>query len=231
MLAVGKFFQLHITGIMGQIAPDVLLRDICDINHRLHGEQRRVGKQLALLVGHFDGARAFSGFERRFKSFKQFDLRRERFVALHCLFRAVDAAVNHLKVGKNQFQIDGLHIAQRVNATVDMDDIIVLKAADNVYDCIDLADMREKFIAEPLALGGAAHQSGYVDKFNHGRRIFLGMVHFRENVQTLVRHRNDAHVRVDGAERIVGRLRARVGQSVEQRTLADVRQTDDSKFH
>ena len=47
--------------------------------------------------------------------------------------------------------------------------------------------------------------------------------------QPRVGHRHDADVRIDGAERIVRRLGfAGPGDGVEQRGLADVRQTDDS---
>ena len=46
-----------------------------------------------------------------------------------------------------------------------------------------------------------------------------------------VRHGDLADVRLDGAERIVRRLRRRgLRQRIEQRRLADVRQADDAAF-
>jgi hypothetical protein len=45
-----------------------------------------------------------------------------------------------------------------------------------------------------------------------------------------IRHFDDADVRLDGAERIVLRRDAGLGQRVEQCGLADVGQTDDAAF-
>ena len=47
-------------------------------------------------------------------------------------------------------------------------------------------------------------------------------------IQARVRHRHHAGVRVDGAEREVLRIDARLGQGVEERRFADVRQADDA---
>ena len=49
-----------------------------------------------------------------------------------------------------------------------------------------------------------------------------------ELVEPRVDDRHDADVRLDRAERIVRALRAGRGQRVEDRRLADVRQTDDA---
>ena len=46
-----------------------------------------------------------------------------------------------------------------------------------------------------------------------------------------IRHRNDAYIFFNRTKGIVGALRPRIGQRVEQRALADVRQTDHSKLH
>ena len=51
-----------------------------------------------------------------------------------------------------------------------------------------------------------------------------------QRVQARIRHRHDADVRLDGAEREVGRGDARLGQRIEQGGLADVRQADDAAF-
>ena len=53
---------------------------------------------------------------------------------------------------------------------------------------------------------------------------FSGLYIFSQLVEALVRHGNDADVRLNGAERVVRRLRARVGDRVEKGALADVLQ-------
>ena len=52
-----------------------------------------------------------------------------------------------------------------------------------------------------------------------------------ELVEPRIGHRHFADIRLDGAERIVRRLRRRrCGQRIEQRRLADIRQSDNSTF-
>ena len=58
--------------------------------------------------------------------------------------------------------------------------------------------------------------------------IFSGSTIFAQRVEPRIRHRHDADVRIDGAERIVLRRDLRARQRVEQRGLADVGQTDDA---
>ena len=110
-----------------------------------------------------------------------------------------------------------------------MGDIAVLEAAQDVDDRVDLANVAEELVAEPLALARAAHQTGDVDE---GELRFddLGGVRDRgEPLQPLVGHRDLADVGLDRAERIVRRLRRRgLGESVDQRRLAHVRQADDT---
>ena len=216
---------------MRQIRADVALGDVGNVNHRLHREQRRVGKHGALVLGHLKRACAFPRFERLLQALQQLDLGRQRLVALHGFFGAVDAAVDQLKVREDQFQIDGFHVAQRVDIAVHMDNVVVLEAADDVNDRIGLADVGQELVAEAFPLGSAAHKPGNVNEFDNGRRIFLGVIHVRQDIQALVRYSDDAYVRIDRAERIVCRLRACVGECVEQRALADIRQADDTKFH
>ena len=61
--------------------------------------------------------------------------------------------------------------------------------------------------------------------------IFSGSYIFASASSRVVRHGNDADVWLDGAEGVVGRLRAGVGDCIKKCALADVRQTHDTKFH
>ena len=93
---------------------------------------------------------------------------------------------------------------------------------------VHLADVREEFIAQPLAVRGAFHQPRDVHEFDDGGGDLLAVVQGGELVQPLVRHGDHAHVGFDGAEGVVGGLCARVCDGIEQRRLADVRQTHDT---
>ena len=109
-----------------------------------------------------------------------------------------------------------------------MDDGAVLKAAHHVYNGVHLPDVRQKFIAQPLSLGGAPHQPGNVHEFQHGGGEFGRMVHLVELIQALVRNGYHAHVGLNGAEGIVGAFRARIGQGVEQGAFPHIRQAHHS---
>ena len=60
--------------------------------------------------------------------------------------------------------------------------------------------------------------------------IFCGLTMADSCGEARVRHLDDADVRLDGAERIVGRVDAGLGQGVEEGGFADVGQADDAAF-
>ena len=69
--------------------------------------------------------------------------------------------------------------------------------------------LAEELVAQPLALGGAAHQAGDVDEVEPRRDDLLRLGEPRQLVQPRLGHRDLADVGLDGAERIVRRLRRR----------------------
>ena len=61
--------------------------------------------------------------------------------------------------------------------------------------------------------------------------ICAGFGDLGELVEPRIGHRDLADIRLDGAERIIRRLRRRrLGQRIEQRRLADIGQSDDTAF-
>ena len=107
----------------------------------------------------------------------------------------------------------------------------IVEAAHHMRDGVDLADVAEELVAEPLAFRGALHQPRDIHE-GEPRRHDLGRFgELRQHLEPRVGHRDLADVRLDGAERIVGGLRRRrLGERIEQRRLADIRQPDDAAF-
>ena len=93
-----------------------------------------------------------------------------------------------------------------------MDDIGIFKAAYHMHDGIHFTDVCQKLVAQTFALGCAFHQTCDVHKLDRRMRHLFGVIHLSEFFDTLIRHRNNADIRIDRAERKVCRLRPRLGQ-------------------
>ena len=112
-----------------------------------------------------------------------------------------------------------------------MGHVAILETAHHMGDRVAFADVGEELVAEPFALRGAAHQSGDVDEGEPRRDDLLRAGDLGQDVEARIRHRDLPDIRLDGAERIVGRLRRRgLRQRVEERRFADIGQTDDAAF-
>ena len=96
-------------------------------------------------------------------------------------------------------------------------------------NCVNFANVGQKLIAQPFTFGRAFNQSGNVNKFQLRRRNRFRLNHLGQLVQTRVRNRHAAGVRLNRAKRKIGGLCSnRLGQSVKQRRLSDIRQTDNT---
>ena len=84
--------------------------------------------------------------------------------ALGLLLHRDDAALEAVEIGEHQFGLDRGDVGERVDLALDMRDVAVLETAHDMRDRVAFADVGEKLVAEPLALGGAAHEAGDVDE-------------------------------------------------------------------
>ena len=118
-----------------------------------------------------------------------------------------DAALQAVEVGQHQFGLDRLGVGDGIDPAFDVGDVVILEAAQHMHDGVDLADVGEKLVAEAFALRRAAHEAGNVDEGNAGRDDLLRLARGGELLQTRIGYRHFAGIRLDGAERIVSRLR------------------------
>src|SRR6185295_13077060 len=82
-----------------------------------------------------------------------------------------------------------------------------------------------------LALRGAGDEAGDVHELDHRRHHLLRLRDLGDHLEAPVGHLDDADVRLDGAEGIVLGGDARLGERIEERRLADVRQAHDAALH
>jgi hypothetical protein len=213
------------------LALRVGLVDVGDVEDLLGRDQAEALQDLHLLgVADAERADRLAGLQRVVAALQHVDRRLQLLVVRRLLLEAVERGLHRLEIGEQELGVDRLDVADRVDVAVDVHDVRVLEAADHVEDRVDLADVGEELVAEPLALARAAHDARDVDDADHRGDDLLALDVLEDLLEVLVRHRDDADVRLDRAERVVLRCGADRRQRVEQRALADVRQTNDSDF-
>jgi len=90
------------------------------------------------------------------------------FASLGILLSLVLAALDGLHVGEDKLGIDHLDVRHGVDAAADMRDVAIFKAAHDVDDGIDLADMAEELVPEALTLAGTLHEACDVHELDRG---------------------------------------------------------------
>ena len=142
---------------------------------------------------------------------------------------AILALLRAGEVGEDELGVDDLDVAHRIDRAADVVDVLVLETPHDLHDRVHLADVGKELVAKALAAARPAHQSGDVDELDGGRDELLRTAELAEHLEPGIGHGDDAHVRVNRAKRVVGRLRlACAGDGVEQGGFAHVGQSDDT---
>ena len=153
---------------------------------------------------------------------------KELLISLGRFHRFVDAALDHLHIRKDELHIDDINITPRIGSALDMDDIFIIKTAHHVDDCIRRPDVAEEFVAKAFALACPFYESGNVHKFNDCIGHLFGVIQPREKIYPLIRNRNHAHIRLNGAERKVCRLCTGICNRIKKSGFAHIRQPDNT---
>ena len=109
-----------------------------------------------------------------------------------------------------------------------MHDVLVLEAAHHVRHGVCVPDVAQERVALALTLRRAADEPCDIDELDRRRNHLFRLVQLHQLVETGIRDRDNADVRVDGAKRVIRRFRLLVGEGVEEGRLTDVRQADDA---
>ncbi len=209
--------------------------DVTDVEHGRRCQQAELVEALLLLRLALDETRGLAIAQQHQRALDEverlFGFLRVFALALRLLLEVVGPLLEAFEIREHQLRLDGLDVGDRIDAAFDMGDVVVLEAAHDVRDGIDLTNGREELVAEPFALRRALHQPRDVDERQPRRDDLGGAGKLRQRLKPRIGHRHLADVRLDGAERIVRRLRRRgLRQRVEQRRFADVRHADDAAF-
>src|SRR3954451_13327882 len=122
-------------------------------------------KQLLLLGLALDKARGLAVAQQRERTVDEV----ERFLRLlvlaaNELLERDDAPLQAVEVGEHQLGLDRLDVGDRIDRVADMRHVRIVEAAHHMRDRIDLADVAEELVAEPLALRGAFYEARDVDE-------------------------------------------------------------------
>ena len=220
-----------VVAVSNGLASCLVLAYVCNVDDRLHREQGSVVEARKLGLVKLYLTRAFALGESRVKLLKYCKLACERLVALHSLLGAVNAALDHLDVREDKLKIYCLKVAKRVDRAVNVNDVVVLKATDDVKDSVNLADVREELVSKALAARSALNESRDVNELDDSGCIFFGIVHFCKIIKARIGHSHHAYVRLDSAEGVVCGFSSCISQSVKECTFSNVGKSNNTKFH
>ena len=69
-----------------------------------------------------------------------------------------------LEVGEQKFRVDRFPVRGRIGLSVDMGDVRVIEATEDVCNRVDLPDMPQETVSQPLTLRGSLHKPSDIDE-------------------------------------------------------------------
>mmetsp|Transcript_58133 Transcript_58133/g.165239 ORF Transcript_58133/g.165239 Transcript_58133/m.165239 type:complete len:214 (+) Transcript_58133:811-1452(+) len=104
-----------------------------------------------------------------------------------------------------------------------MHDVVILEAAHHVHNGINLPDVAQELVAEPLTLRRTLDEASNVDILNLLGDDLRRARQVSEFAKARIRHRGTGHIRLNGAEgEVLGVGLPVLAQGVEKRALANV---------
>ena len=144
--------------------------------------------------------------------------------------RRAQAALDGLEVGEREFGVDHVDVGDRIDACPATCTMSSLTKQRTTCAMASVSRMcARNLLPRPSPFDAPATRPAMSTNSTVVGRIFSGFDDRGERLQPQVRHRHDADVRIDRAERIVrGRGVLRLRDRVEERRLAHVGQADDA---
>ena len=208
--------------VVGRLAARLVLAYVCNVNNRLHGQQVCLGYHSELVRCQLKRSCTLAGFKSRVHALKDLKLGSKGLVALHGFLYSVHSSLEDLHVGEDKLKVDRLKVAHGVDGAVDVNDVVVFKATNHVQYGVNLANVGKELISQTFALGCTLNKTCNINEFDNCGGVLFGVIHFRQNVHSLVGNRNYTDVWLNGAKGVICGFRARVCEGVEKRTFSYV---------
>jgi hypothetical protein len=143
------------------------------------------------------------------------------------LLQSFKSLVHKLNILDAQLLVDDGQITARVNITLDVNDLGIIEAANNLEDGIDGTNVRQERVTQTSAGGSTASQTGNIIDGQVSGNLGLGLVVVNEPVEPLIGDDNAGLLGVNGGEGEVGRVtQGGLSDRLEECRLADVGKTN-----
>ena len=143
------------------------------------------------------------------------------------LLVVLEGLLGELDVLDAELIADDLQITDGVDITLDVDDLGIVKATDDLEDGVDGANVGQEGVAETSASRGTAGQTGDVVDGQVSRDLGLGLVLLAQPVEAGIGDDDTGLFGVDGSVGEVGRVtEVALGNGLEQRRFTYVGETN-----
>jgi hypothetical protein len=122
------------------------------IEDGLGGQKLKHLPRLLVLLGDLDHAGGLAVLQRGARLHQAFLLHRLLVAAAHLADDVLQPLLDALQIGQHQLGLDGLGIGDGIDAALHMGHVAILETAQDMGDGVDLADIGEELVAEPLPL-------------------------------------------------------------------------------
>jgi len=122
------------------------------------------------------------------------------------LFQVVEGLFNPLDILETELCLDDFHVAAGVDVALDVDDLCVIKGADDLEDTVDGTDVGEESVSKTSASGGTGGEPSDIDAGEVGGDAGGGLVELAEPVEALIGDWDAGLFGIDGRVGKVGGL-------------------------
>lgn len=148
------------------------------------------------------------------------------------LGQSFESLLDELDILNAQLLADDGQITDGVNVTLDVDNLGIIEATNDLEDGIDGANVRQEGVTQTSTSRSTTGQTGNIVHGQVGGHLGLGLVVLAEPVEPLIGNDDASLFGVNGGIGEVGRVTQRgLGDRLEERRLADVGKTNLDKSH
>ena len=118
----------------------------------------------------------------------------------------IERVIEQLNVGQHQLQFNRFHVVNGINLSSNVDHIGIFKATHDLQNGINLTNMGEKLVAQPLPLTGALYDPSNIEQLKSSwHNLFRDDV-LRDPAQSGVWHADNSFVGLDCTKWIIRAL-------------------------